>query len=156
MEISLCKTLAAKHRLTLSQIFQKYGTEVPTIYGPLKAIRAIKPRVDKRPLVATFGGLPLRRQEYPVLNCDPAIIPGWNRRSELVQRLAADRCELCGSEDHVQVHHIRKLSDLLLTGRREKMPWENVMIARKRKTLVVCRSCHEKIDHGSYDGPSFH
>jgi hypothetical protein len=29
------------------------------------------------------------------------------------------------------------------------------MIARKRKTLVVCLPCHEKIDHGNYDGRSF-
>nr|WP_278559877.1 hypothetical protein [Fischerella thermalis] len=26
------------------------------------------------------------------------------------------------------------------------------MSARKRKTLVVCRQCHEKIQYGRYDG----
>ena len=50
---------------------------------------------------------------------------------------------------------IRKLSDLNRDGRRAKEPWEAVMAARKRKTLVVCQSCHEKIDHGNYDGRSF-
>jgi hypothetical protein len=72
-----------------------------------------------------------------------------------VKRLEADRCELCGSGDRIQVHHIRKLSDLTRNGRRAKEPWEAVMIARKRKTLVVCLPCHEKIDHGNYDGRSF-
>lgn len=29
------------------------------------------------------------------------------------------------------------------------------MSARKRKTLVVCRQCHEKIQYGRYDGDTF-
>lgn len=154
MEISLYKTLAAKHRLTLSQVARKYRGETMTKYGALKTITAVRPRPGKKPLVAEFGGLPLRRQERLPLLIDPLVYTEWNRRSELVARLEADRCELCGSEDHIQVHHIRKLSDLTRDGRRAKAPWEAVMIARKRKTLVVCRRCHAKIHHGNYDGPS--
>jgi group II intron reverse transcriptase/maturase len=155
MVVSLCKTLAAKHRLTVTQVFRQYRGEVETKYGPLKTIRATKPRPGKKPLMAEFGGLPLRRQERPLVTSDPLIYTEWNRGTELVKRLEADRCELCGSEDRIQVHHIRKLSDLNRDGRRAKEPWEAVMAARKRKTLVVCQSCHEKIDHGNYDGRSF-
>lgn len=154
MEISLCKTLAAKHRLTLTQVIRRYRGEVMTKYGPLKTIRATRPRPGKKPLVAEFGGLPLRRQEWLTLPSDPLIFAEWNRKSELVKRLEADCCELCGSRDRIQVHHVRKLSDLGKSGRRGKNPGEAVMIARRRKTLVVCLSCHELIDHGNYDGPS--
>jgi group II intron reverse transcriptase/maturase len=153
MEVSLCKTLAAKHRLSLTQVFHRYRGEAMTKHGPLKTIKAIRQRPGKPPLVAEFGGLPLRRQERLSLPSDPPVLPAWNRKAEIVARLEADRCELCGGGDQVQVHHIRKLSDLTRDGRRAKAPWEAVMIARKRKTLVVCRSCHEKIDHGHYDGP---
>ena len=154
MEVSLCKTLAARHRLSLKQVFHRYRGEAMTRYGPLKTIKATRPRPGMEPLVAEFGGLPLRRQKRLSVPSDPPVLPGWNRKSEIVARLEADRCELCGSEDHIEVHHIRKLSDLNRDGRRAKAPWEAVMIARKRKSLVVCRSCHEKIDHGHYDGPS--
>jgi group II intron reverse transcriptase/maturase len=154
MEISLCKTLAAKHRLTLTQAYRRYRGEVMTRYGPLKTIKATKPRPGKKPLVAEFGGIPLRRQEWLTLPSDPLVYTEWNRKSELVKRLEADRCELCGSRDRVQVHHVRKLSDLGKDGRRAKTSGEAVMIARRRKTLVVCQSCHELIDHGNYDGPS--
>ena len=43
------------------------------------------------------------------MTSDPPIVTAWNRGTELVKRLEADRCELCGSGDRVQVHHIRKL-----------------------------------------------
>ena len=154
MQLSLCKTLAAKHKLTLFQVIRKYRGEQLTPYGPLKTIQAIKHREGKKPLMASFGGLPLRRQEMPHGLFDPAIEVQWNRKSELARRLEADQCELCGSRDHIEVHHIRKLSDLKRDGRRPKSEWETVMIARRRKTLVVCRSCHEKIDHGNYNGPA--
>lgn len=153
MQVSLCKTLAAKHKLTLSRVFRKYQGERLTLYGPLKTIQAIKYREGKKPLMAVFGGLPLRRQERQPFLSDPTIEVQWNRKSELARRLEADQCELCGSRDHIEVHHLRKLSDLTRDGRTPKADWETVMIARRRKTLVVCRICHEKIDHGRYDGP---
>lgn len=44
------------------------------------------------------------------------------------------RCELCGAEGvDVVMHHVRKLP--LLKGGK---PWEDLMLKRKRKTLVVC------------------
>ena len=77
-----------------------------------------------------------------VLNDDPPKI--WSgRRSELVQRLLADTCELCGSQHQVEVHHIRALKDLNPKGRKEPPEWVVRMASRRRKTLVVCRACHE-------------
>lgn len=58
------------------------------------------------------------------------------------KRLKAHTCELCGTteSDHYEVHHINKLKNL-----KGKEPWECAMIAKRRKTLVVCRSCHNMI-----------
>jgi hypothetical protein len=74
--------------------------------------------------------------------------PVYAARSELVQRLLADTCELCGSHDGVQVHHVRALKDLRRPGRAERPAWVKVMAARRRKTLVVCRECHTAIHTG--------
>ena len=69
-------------------------------------------------------------------------------RNELIKRLEADTCEMCGSTVDVEVHHIRALRDLNAKGQREKPKWVQIMAARKRKTLVVCRTCHMDIHHG--------
>ncbi|HEY6408065.1 MAG TPA: hypothetical protein VIY29_11415, partial [Ktedonobacteraceae bacterium] len=69
-------------------------------------------------------------------------------RNELIKRLLADTCELCGSKEQVEVHHIRKLADLNAKGRKEKPRWIQIMAARRRKTLITCRRCHENIHYG--------
>lgn len=58
-------------------------------------------------------------------------------------RLSAEVCELCGKTDvPLQIHHINKVKNL-----KGKQDWEIVMIAKRRKTLAVCKSCHHKIHH---------
>src|SRR6185295_3170359 len=69
--------------------------------------------------------------------------------TELVQRLLADKCELCGGRDRIQVHHIRALKDLKRKGRSDKPLWAKLMAARRRKTLVLCHRCHLGIHAGS-------
>jgi hypothetical protein len=117
-------------------------------------------RPGKDPLIATFGGFPFERipEGMGVTDVDPNV--AWLRhhtgRAEVVKRLEAGRCELCGTRGVLlEVHHIRKLADIDRPGRPPKAPWQKIMAARKRKTLVVCRRCHEDITYGRYDGPPF-
>jgi hypothetical protein len=103
---------------------------------------------DKKPLVARFGGIPLKRKPEAILvDRLPQFV--MTNRSELLQRVLANKCELCGSKEKVEVHHIRKLADLEKPGRREKPVWVKQMAARRRKTLVVCRRCHVEIHAGT-------
>jgi len=64
--------------------------------------------------------------------------PPNSRRSEILKRLLADTCEMCGSHDGIEVHHIRHLRDLTAKGRADRPAWVQQMAARHRKTLVVC------------------
>lgn len=82
------------------------------------------------------------------------LIPIWNKRSEIEQRLLAQTCELCKSQEQIEVHHVRKLADLLGKRNTELPEWKKRMIERQRKTLVVCHECHKKIQYGKYDGDS--
>ena len=146
MEQSLAKTLATKLKVTVKKVHKKFGTTW-TVDGKLyKGIQVTVPREGKDPLIAKWGGIPLKRRLQAVLNDQPPLI--WPSRSELEKRLLADTCELCGSTDRVEVHHIRALKDLERKGRQEKPLWAKVMSARKRKTLVVCWSCHRNIHAG--------
>jgi group II intron reverse transcriptase/maturase len=145
MKLSLAKTLADKHRSSVRKMIRKYQTVVSTPHGALKALEVIQPRgADKKPLVARFGGIELRRQKYTVMNDRPPQVYN-SLRSELIQRLLAEECELCGSELNCEVHHIRKLADLNQPGQKEKPQWVKRMAMRRRKTLVVCQKCHEEI-----------
>ena len=86
----------------------------------------------------------MRWQKDAILDDEPREV--FSIRSEVVQRLLAQKCELCGSEEGpFQVHHVRKLADLNQPGRSEKPLWVKRMAARRRKTLVVCQQCHEAI-----------
>jgi group II intron reverse transcriptase/maturase len=147
MERSLTKTLARKFRIRVSQVYRRYRAVLATEHGPRRGLRVTVHRDGGRaPLVAQWGGISLARDTTPtVLNDDPPRI--WSKRSELVQRLLADTCELCGSGNQVEVHHIRALKDLNPTGRKRQPVWAMRMAARRRKTLLVCRVCHESIQY---------
>lgn len=63
--------------------------------------------------------------------------------TSLADRLKANKCELCGAEDiELEMHHINKLKNI--TG---KSQWEKLMMARRRKTIAVCKKCHNTIHH---------
>jgi group II intron reverse transcriptase/maturase len=146
MEQSLAKTLATKFKVTVNKVHKQYGASW-TVDGKVsKGLQVIVQREGKKPLIAKWGGIPLKRKLQAILNDQPPTI--WPSRSELEKRLLADTCELCGSQDRVEVHHIRALKDLEQKGRQEKPLWAKVMSARKRKTLVVCWSCHRSIHAG--------
>ena len=50
--------------------------------------------------------------------------------------------------DKIEVHHIRALKDLEKYTGREKPKWVKIMAARRRKTLVLCHTCHMDIQYG--------
>ncbi len=79
---------------------------------------------------------------------------GSSKESELLKRILADKCELCGKEEHIEVHHIRKISDLKrrCEGKKVIPEWKKEMIRKNRKTLILCRNCHRLIHSGKYDG----
>ena len=148
MEQSLIHTLARKHKTTKSAMYAKYKSSMDTDYGPVRCIKVVVPRADKEPLMTYFGGIPLRRRKATYLVDDKRAISIFNERNQLIKRLLADTCELCGSTVRVNVHHIRKLKDLKKRGRGETPAWKIRMSAMRRKTLVVCHACHTAIHAG--------
>jgi hypothetical protein len=63
-------------------------------------------------------------------------------RSELTKRLNQKECEYCGRKDsEKESHHVKKLKDL--RGRPNLQLWQKVMIARNRKTMIICCECPE-------------
>lgn len=147
METSMLKTLAAKHRSTVSAMARAHKASVSTPHGPRICFEAVVQRGEGRqPLVARFGGIPLIRKRTATLTDRQPTMA--SPKNELVRRLLAGKCEVCGARNGLQVHHLRKLADLNKSGRPDPPPWVSLMARRRRKTLVVCSACHYDIHAG--------
>jgi group II intron reverse transcriptase/maturase len=147
MEYSLLKTLANKFRMPLPKVVKKYRAEKAVGDKKYKVLQVSIPRPDKKPLVATWGGVSLSWDIKATLEEQPLTIKRGNH-SELVQRLLAGYCELCGATENVEVHHVRAMKDLHQYPGRSKPEWVKRMIALKRKTMPLCRTCHEDVTYG--------
>jgi len=150
MKVSLLKTLANKHKSTVSKMAQRFAGKAISKNGVMKCLSITTERPDRRSLYAQFGGISLKTELFQKVTIEDGFLDLDRRtpRCELMDRLHKGECELCGSKDNVQVHHIRKLSDLKVKGRKEKPLWLKVMVAMKRKTFVVCKYCHDAIHAG--------
>src|SRR5258708_21800877 len=145
MRASLLKTLAHKHRSSVSKMARKYRAMIETPHGQMKCLEKVVLREGKKPLVARFGGIPLRHQTLVTLTDQLVLLQKRPARNELLKRLLADTCELCKPTHQVEEHHIRKLADLQRPGRLDKPLWVRVMAAPPRQTLLVCRASHQPI-----------
>ena len=155
MEVSLVQTFAKKSKPTCQKIYRRYGATSQTEAGERKGLRVTIDRdPPKKPLTTPCGAVSLRWNKWVRIN-DAPTKPLWSGRSEVVERLLAQPCELGGSHEHIEVHHVRKLADLASKRQATPPSWKRRMVARQRKSLVVCRSCQEPIQYGRYDGPSF-
>jgi len=147
MERSLTHTLAQKLCISVRGVYRRYRQVVDTGAGRTPVLQVtVERKEEQRPLVARWGGISLAWNIKAVINDAPLRICG--PRTEIERRLLANQCELCGSTENIQVHHVRALKDLQIKGRAEKPFWVQVMAARKRKTLVTCKKCHDDIHAG--------
>lgn len=132
-ELSLVKTLAKKFQTTYQKIYKRYRTTIDTKHGIYKVLKVLVERDEKPPLITYFGGVCLRWNKWVEID-DNQAKHIWKYDCEVVQRLLAQECEICGATDNIEVHHIRKLADIKQKGCKERPEWMIKMSARKRKT----------------------
>ena len=130
MERSCLKTLASKHKTTTRQIRKKYHD------GHGWSIPAGSRKKPKRIGIIKFWDYPKKFYSDEIKE-----YRFYGYKSMLWKRIQKGVCELCNvrMERKGVVHMVRKLKDL---GDR---PWEQTMKRMRRKTLVVCHSCHNLI-----------
>ena len=130
MEYSMYKTFAGKYRSTVRKINKKYRlNKLFTVkyeqQGVIKSRTFYKTSFKRR--TTAFNG-----------SCDiePYSIADVSR-TNLTDRLKAEKCELCGATGKLIMHHVRNLKDL-----KGKESWKRLMSARKRKPIALRPSCH--------------
>lgn len=137
MEYSCLKTLASKHKTSLSKTIDKFNDGTGKRGIPYETKQG-----NKRRYFANYADCKGKGPATDYIS-NAAVVYGYAVNT-LENRLKAKVCELCGTteSDHYEVHHINKLKNL-----KGKERWEIAMIAKHRKTLVVCRDCHRSIIH---------
>ena len=139
MQYSMYKTFAGKYRSSVSKIARKYQqnglftVQYETSKGKVRKQIFYNESFSRRKPV--MGG-----------NIDNAPTIYRTNRTGLIDRLKAEKCEICGATGKLDMHHVRKLKALDGKGYADKL-----MIARRRKTIALCRSCHLKTHAGSID-----
>jgi len=142
-ETSMLKTLAAKHKSTVTKMAARHKAKVITGDGPRTCFQASLKREGRKDLVARFGGIILRQDRRAVIH-DPAPVPVHAPRKELIRRLLKRRCELCEQNATVAVHQVAGLRQLGKPGPGQPA-WAALMARMRRKTLIVCAACHDYI-----------
>jgi hypothetical protein len=140
---SLLKTLAAKHRSSVSKMAVRHKAKIETRDGLRTCFEARKHREGKPDLIARFGGIILKRDRRAVIR-DPAPAPAPYPRKELIRRLRRRECELCETGTTVAVHQVTGLKALGKPGPGQPA-WAALMAKKRRKTLIVCAVCHDWI-----------
>lgn len=139
MKFSMLKTFAGKYRTLKTKITKRYLEN---------GVFTVKFRTKTGAVASRhFWNTGFRKKEVPYTDSGVDMFPNtiaMASRTNLIDRLKAEKCELCKSEGKLVMHHVRKLKEL-----EGKENWEKRMIARRRKTMAVCHSCHQLIHNGS-------
>lgn len=135
MKMSMFKTLGWKLNTSARKVRQKYQKDKDFVipYNDAKGKQKYR--------VLYNEGFKKRNAQFDV-DYDKLPQTMYVPYPSLVERLKDGRCELCGKEGKVVVHHVRTLTKL--KGNNE---WEKLMLKRHRKTLVVCEDCNSMIQN---------
>ena len=143
-QYSCAKTLATRKKITMPQIFTKYGKT-------LKIVKYIKD--IPTPKTIEFMGLTNIRKNYftvrgPSLTptFDPFKIRTFWRTTFKLYSL----CCVCGSDANIEMHHINSLKN----QKKKSNDFNKILIQLSRKQIPVCRPCHVNITNGTYAGKS--
>jgi group II intron reverse transcriptase/maturase len=150
---SLAKTIARKENSSVRKVIRKYGIDVPRKQGTgTRKVIGVRYQTKRGEQVMTYFNDSLKKLDEPPKNYADKFGFGIAFGSQLITRLNADTCELCGATDKsIEVHHVRKLKDIIrkYKKRGNAIPnWVLQMSRMNRKTLVVCVDCHRRIHAG--------
>lgn len=152
---SLLKTIAHKEKSTTTQVTAKYGIDVPRKVGTgTRKLVGVRYKTKTGEHVMTYFNESLKKVDEPNTALSDKYCPDVMTGRQLINRLNANVCELCGTkEGEFEVHHVRKLKDIKDKYKRhgKAMPgWLLIMSQIRRKTLIVCENCHHSIHAGKY------
>ena len=126
LKFSCAKLLAAKFNMSsMKSVFVKFGTHLEYKDEKGKIYSFYKPSWK------------VNTKRYQI-NIDPEINTLYGISLAKLDELS---CSICGSSYRVEMHHIRKMSDLY----QKISKIDKLMIKKQRKQIPLCRECHMKL-----------
>lgn len=150
---SLVCTIAQKEKISSKKVYKKYGIPIPkkTGTGTRNEI-GVTYHTKKCEKTLIYFNDSIKKNDSIDINVRDVFGYNYSINSTLLLRLNKNECELCGSNEQIEVHHIRKLKDIKDKYRKrgQRVPnWVLTMSEMNRKTLIVCKKCHVKIHNGT-------
>ncbi|WP_207229266.1 reverse transcriptase domain-containing protein [Ktedonosporobacter rubrisoli] len=152
---SLQKTIARKEKCSVAQVIEKYGVDVKRKQGTgTRRLIGITYETKAGKQTLTYFNEPLKKKTQP--DTGPGGLGIWDKpilaRHQILKRLAADTCEVCGkawdSTNALDVHYVGKLKDIkqkYARSGRELPQWLPRVSSLPRRTLIVCERCRDEI-----------
>lgn len=142
LKSSCIKLLAGKLRLkTQAQVFKKFGKNLKVFY------KHTDPKGKITMKVTQFINPNYRVSLWDFKTNPSPIIEALYANPKSIATLMGLECALCGSKVKVEMHHIRKMSDL--KGKVSEL--DRLMIKNRRKQIALCRKCHMENTRNSQD-----
>lgn len=138
MEYSCLMTLASKHKSSVGKIREQFKDG--------KGGWCISYETQKGKKYMYFAKYQECKAPKECRDEIPHAVPQTIKtHSSFESRLLARKCEFCGCTDseNYEIHHVHRLKDL-----KGKSILEQVMLARRRKTIVLCQKCHHNLHNG--------
>lgn len=109
-----------KLKISVRQVYRRYGATIQTDDSPRRVLRVEVQREGKPPLMAQWGAISLSwRAAASIRDAAP---PRWVPRTDLLDRLMAETCELCGSQENVTGPSHRRRCHLPMRSRQCSRP----------------------------------
>lgn len=138
---SCALTLARKLKLkTMKKVFTKFGLD---LQDPLTKVILNIPKSFS----ATFDYRSVKHEAFGNLEdiVDKILRISW--AGKLTKGLAL-KCQLCGTLEKVEMHHLRNVSDIRNKIRTGKITWAQWNGAVERKQIPLCKNHHNLIHKG--------
>lgn len=136
LKLSCARTLALKYKLRhASKVYKKFGS---TLKSPDGNVELFIPSTFKA--IKTFSC----SLSVPT----DIILSNWNKN--LTKSNLFKLCGICGSSDHIEMHHVRKVKDLKSKARAKNMDFFRMqMAAINRKQIPLCTTHHKALHNNT-------
>jgi group II intron reverse transcriptase/maturase len=143
LKFSLAKTLAAKYKRSVKHIFRRFGQ------NPTVTIKAKDGKRDRRIAFSSNSDWKKQRNGFQV-GQEKVDRLQWSITLRTRSKLGMPCC-ICNSVTQVEMHHVRHIRK---TGGKKPVGVNAILQLMNRKQIPVCKTCHQKIHRGDYDGMS--
>ena len=144
LKYSCAKTLAQRHRITLGQVFKKYGKSLKVKYIKNEVTRFLEMKSGTKLIQNHKNTLHNKFNQFQTTFSDPfKLYSHWRTKAKPYMH-----CCVCGSDLRIEMHHVQSLRS---SKSNSKSPFQDISDKLNRKQIPLCHKCHMDVTHGKHN-----